>query len=86
MVPSVIEIFDLGGAGELLLTDVPDPVGAVAHDDFDLCAAPATLMGFGVDAAGELSGCLDGSGVSRGILIARGPALVVRGGLSEDAT
>lgn len=29
---SVIEIHDLDGAGELLFADIPDPVGAVAHD------------------------------------------------------
>ena len=28
----VIEIHDLGGAGKLLCADIPDPVGAIAHD------------------------------------------------------
>src|SRR5207237_5988664 len=77
MLPDMIEIYDFDGAGELLRGDVPDPVGTVAHHHFHLRPAPATLMSFGIDAAGELAGSLDGPGVRSGFLIAHGPALVV---------
>jgi hypothetical protein len=62
MLPGMIEIYDFDGAGELLRDDVPDPIGTVAHHHFLLRPTPATLMSFGVGAAGELAGNLDGSG------------------------
>src|ERR1035437_111573 len=62
MLPGMIEIYDFDGAGELLRDDVPDPIGTVAHHHFLLRPAPATLMSFGVGAAGELAGNLDGPG------------------------
>jgi hypothetical protein len=74
MLAGVIEIYDLNGTRELFLTDVPDPVGAVAHNGCDSCPAPATLMGLGVDAAGELGGSLDGSGQVVESSSRRGPA------------
>jgi hypothetical protein len=59
---SVIEVNNLGGAGELLCADIPDPIGAVAHDHLDLRPAPATLVRFGVDPAGEFSSDVTGLG------------------------
>ena len=82
----VIEIYDLNGAGELFLADVPDPVGAVAHDHLDLRPPPAALMGFGVDPAGEGGGGFDGPRVGSGLFLAHGPPLVIGSGLGEDAT
>ena len=49
----MIEIHGLDGAGELLLADFPDPVGAVAHNHLDQAPVPAALMRFGVDPARE---------------------------------
>ena len=51
MLPGVVEIYDLDGAGELFLAGIPDPLGAVAYGHFDLGPTPTTLMGFGVDTA-----------------------------------
>jgi hypothetical protein len=82
---SVIEIYNLDGAGELLLADVPDPIGTVAHDHLDLRPIPAALMRFGVDPAGELGGRFDGPSIGSGPVIAYGPPLVIGSGLREDA-
>src|SRR5204863_3372136 len=83
---SVIEIHNLDGAEELLLADVPDPVGAVAHNHFDVRPTPAALMRFGVDAAGKFGGRFDGPRVGSGLCIAHGLPLVIGSGLREDAT
>jgi hypothetical protein len=39
---------------------IPDPLGAIAHDDFLLRAAPAAIPGFQVNAFTKLLGGLDG--------------------------
>src|SRR6266853_1486075 len=51
MLPGMIEIHDLDGPGEVLLCDVPNPVGPVAENDLGLRPAPATLPGLYIDAA-----------------------------------
>src|ERR1039457_3046147 len=83
MLAGMIKIYDFDGAGELFCGDVPDPLGTIAHDHFRLRPAPATLMSFGVDSAGELAGNLDGPGVGSGFLIAHGPPLAIGCGLGE---
>jgi hypothetical protein len=40
----------LDGAGEVLVTDVPDPNCTVSHEDLEDGAIPAAIPGFGVDA------------------------------------
>ena len=86
MLASVIEIHNLDGAGELFFTDVPDPVGTVAHHHLDERPTPAALMCFGVNPAGEFGGRFDGAHVGRGGFIAHRPTLVIGSGLREDAT
>ena len=68
----VIQIDDLHRAGKMLLGQIPDPFGPIAHDDLLFRAAPAALPGFHVDALAKLFGGLDGAGVGGGIRIADG--------------
>jgi hypothetical protein len=42
----VIEIDNLRRAGKMLLGKIPDPFGAIAHDDLLCRAVPAALPGF----------------------------------------
>jgi hypothetical protein len=42
----MIEIDDLNGTGKVLVGDVPDPFGSIAHHDFLLRPTPALLPGF----------------------------------------
>ena len=58
---SVIQIDDLNRAGKVLLGEIPDPFGPIAHDDLLFRAAPAALPGFQVDALAKLFGGLDGA-------------------------
>ena len=73
----VIEIDDLNRAGKMLVGQIPDPFGSVAHDDFLFRAAPAAVPGFQIDALAKLLGGLDGAGVGGRIRIAnrRKPSL-----------
>src|SRR5512146_3059264 len=83
MLTSVIEIDNLDGAGEVQLGQIPDPLGSVAHDDFLLCAAPATIPSFQIDPLAELFGGFDGAHVGGGVRITDGIALLIPLGLSE---
>ena len=80
------QIDDLNGTGKVFPGEVPDPFGAVADDDFLLRAVPSAVPGFEVDAFAKLFGVLDGAGVSGGIGIAYGVALLVPCGLRENAS
>jgi hypothetical protein len=82
----MIEIYNLDGARKLLFADIPNPVGAVAHDDPDVRPTPAALVRFGVDPAGEFGGRFDGPSVGSGLFITHGPPLVIDIGLRENAT
>ena len=71
----MIEIDDLHRAGKMLVGQIPDPLGSIAHDDFLFGAAPAALPGFHVEPLAKLFGGLDGAGVGSGIRIANGDSL-----------
>jgi hypothetical protein len=82
---SVVQIDDLNGAWKVGLTQIPDPFGSVAHDDFLLRPAPAAIPGLQVDALTELLGSLNGACVGGRIRIANRVTLLVSSGLSEHA-
>ena len=81
----MIKIDDLDGAGKVLIGDVPDPFGAVGDDHFLLSPAPATLPGFGINAAAEFIGILNRGRTGCGGLIAHRAVLFIRSGLCEHA-
>src|SRR4051794_38717768 len=70
----------------MMFRQIPDPFGPVTQDDLLFCAAPAALPGLHVEPLAKLFGGLDGTGVGGGIGIADGEALLVPGGLGEDAS
>ena len=72
MLAGMIEIDDLDRAGKVLIGDVPDPVGAIADDDFGWGAVPSAVPGLGIDPKAELFGGFDGADVGGGIGIAHG--------------
>jgi len=60
VLPSVIDVHNLDGTREILIGNIPDPIGAIGDDDFLLRPTPATLPGFAVKARAKLLGRLDG--------------------------
>src|ERR1022692_4804883 len=82
---SMVQIDDLGRTREMQVGVIPDPFGAVAHDDFLCRTVPAAIVYFPVEAFAKRLGVLNGSRVSSGIGIADRVSLLVPGGLGEDA-
>src|SRR5258708_25445064 len=85
MLARVIEIDDLDRAGKVLLGQIPDPLGPIAHDDLLLCAAPAALPSFHIKPFAKLIGGFDGARVGGRIPIAGGVAFPVPRNLGEHA-
>jgi len=80
---SVVEAGDLGGDGEVLVSEVPDSGRAVAEDDelADVLAAAAARLG--VYELAEPGGGLEGGQVGRGARVTDRAAVVIEGGLGE---
>ena len=76
MLPGMIQIHDLNGAGKVLVGQIPDPDGSVSKDHFDRGPLPASAPGLGIDAEAELFGGFDGSYIGGGVRVADGPALL----------
>ena len=73
----VVEVDDLGGGGEQLIGEVPDPHGAVAEDDELADVLSAAAAGFGVRELGEPGGGFEGGQVAGGARVADRAAVVV---------
>src|SRR5258708_11304757 len=86
MLPGMIEIDDLNGAGEVLVGQIPDPNGPICNDDLDSGPLPTSAPGLGIDAEAELFGGFDGSYVGGGVRVADGPAVLIHSRLSEHAS
>src|SRR5450631_1070804 len=86
MLPGMIKIHDLNGAGKVLVGQIPDPDGSVAEDHFEFGPLPSSAPSFAIDAVAELFGGFDGTHIGGGIGVADGPSFVVHGGLREYAT
>src|SRR6266498_4047305 len=86
MLPGMIKVHDLDGAGKVLIGQIPDPNGSVADDHFELGPLPSSAPSFAIDAVAELFGGFDGTHVGSGIRVADGPSFVVHRRLSEHAT
>src|ERR1019366_8857670 len=84
MLAGVVEVHDLDGDGEVLLTDVPDPNRTISHEDFEDGAIPAAMPGFGVEAQAKLLGSLNGADIAGGTFVAHRTTFRIRGGLGED--
>src|SRR5450759_3632657 len=85
MLPGMIQIHDLNGAGEVLVGQIPDPDGPISQDHFDRGPLPASAPSLRIDAEAELFGGFDGSYVAGGVRVADRPAFLVHGGLREHA-
>src|SRR5438132_13734370 len=85
MLPGMIQIHDLNGAGKMLIGEIPDPDGPVSNDHFDRGPLPTSTPSLRIYAEAELFGSFDGSYVGGGVRIADGPAFLVDGGLREHA-
>src|ERR1035437_10440211 len=79
----MVQVHDLYRTGKLSVSEVPDPDGSVAEDDFFIGAAPAALPGFGIETATELLSRFNRSGVGSRSFITQGPSLLVDSGLCE---
>src|SRR2546425_883849 len=86
MLPGMIQIYDLNGAGKVLVGQIPDPHRPVSDNHFHSGPLPASAPGLRVDAEAELFGGFDGSYVGGGVRVADGPAFRVHCGLYEHAT
>src|SRR5450759_1914667 len=85
MLPGMIKVDDLNGAGKVLVGEIPDPWGTVSDDDFERSPLPTSVPSLGIDAEAELIGGFDGSHIGGRIWVADGPAFLVHGGLREHA-
>src|SRR5882757_11174894 len=85
MLSGMIQIHDLNGAGKVGVGQIPDPDGPVSEDDSDGGPLPTSAPSLGVDTKAKLFGGFDGPHVGGGVRVADGPALLVHGGLGEDA-
>src|SRR5208282_6354187 len=50
MLTGVIEVYDLDGAREVSIPDVPYPNRTISHEDFEVGSIPAAAPSFGVEA------------------------------------
>jgi hypothetical protein len=66
MLPGMIQILDLNGAGKVLVGQTPDPDGAVSNDHFDRGPLPTSAPSLSIDTEAELLGGFDGSSVGGG--------------------
>src|ERR1700730_17585713 len=85
MLPGMIQIHDLNGAGKVLVGQIPDPDGPVSKDHFDCGPFPTSTPSLRIEAEAELFGGFNGSYVGGGVRFADGPASLVHGGLREHA-
>src|SRR5229473_4799315 len=85
MLPGMIQVHDLNGAGKVLVGQIPDPDGPVANNYFDRGPLPTSAPSLRIDAEAELFGSFDGSYVGGGVRVADGPAVLIHGGLREHA-
>src|ERR1700685_1695687 len=85
MLPGMIQVHDLNGAGKMLVGQIPDPDGPVSNEHFDRGPFPTSAPSLRIDAEAELLGGFDGSHVGGGVRIADGPAFLVHSGLREHA-
>src|ERR1700686_3674699 len=85
MLPGMIQIHDLNGAGKVLVGEIPDPDGPISQDHFDGGPLPTSAPSLRIDAEAELFGGFDGSYVGGGVRVSDGPAFLVHGGLREHA-
>src|ERR1700730_18508943 len=86
MLPGMIKIDDLNGAGKVLVGQIPDPHGAVADDHFELGPLPSSAPDFAIDAEAELLGGFDGADIGGGVGVADGPSFVIDRSLVEHAS
>src|SRR5450756_1251446 len=85
MLPGMIQIHDLNGAGEVLVGQIPDPDGPISQDHSDRGPLPASAPSLRIDADAELFGDFDGSYVGGGARVADRPAFRVHLSLREHA-
>jgi hypothetical protein len=85
MLPGMIQVYDLNGAGKMLVGQIPDPDSPVSNYHLDCGPLPTSAPSLRIDAEAELLGGFDGSHVGGGVRIADGPAFLVHGGLREYA-
>src|SRR5436309_15274601 len=86
MLASVKQIDDLSRAREVLIGQIPDPFGSIAHHDLLFRPAPAALPRFQVDTLAKLLRRLDRADVGGRVGIADGVALLIPSRLGEDAS
>src|SRR5260370_3215712 len=85
MLPGMIQVHDLNGAGKVLVGQIPDPDGPVANNYFDRRPLPTSAPSLRIDAEAELFSGFDGSYVGGVVRFADGPACLVHVGLRAHA-
>ena len=85
MFDGVIEVEDLNGGGEVEAGVFPDPGGSVAKEDDDPGESESAPDGFGTQLFSAGTAVSHGADVAGGVGIAQGLAVLVGGGLGEDA-
>ena len=79
-------IDNLNCAGEVLVGEIPDPLGAIADNDLPFRAAPAPVPSVQVKAFAELFGRLNCAHVGGRIGVADGETFFIAPGLREHAS
>ena len=86
MFASVVQIDNLNRSREMFLRDAPVVMLAVGQDHAVARPAPASPIGFRVEGAAKLTGCLDAAQVSGGGFVTFRVAFRIDGGLRKDTT
>ena len=85
MFAGVVEVDDLGGGGEQLVGEVPDPHCPVAEDDELADVLSAAAAGFGIHELGEPGSGFESGQVAGGARVADRAAVIINAGLGEQA-
>src|SRR5260370_41281764 len=86
MFASVVQIDNLNRSREMFLRDAPVVMLAVGQDHAVVRPAPASPIGFRVEGAAKLTGCLDAAQVSGVGFVTFRVAFRIDGGLRKDTT
>src|SRR5258708_20583983 len=85
MLTCMIEIDDLSRAREVLIGDIPDPLGSVTDHHLLIRPAPTAFPGFGIDAGAERLGGFDCADLIPGGLVSPRPRCLTGGAVGAQA-
>jgi hypothetical protein len=77
MLPSMIQVYHLGGPGKIRCSNSPDPGPPIAQYYYLVGLPQTAAHGFRIDTGTKSLSCLDGTHIGRGVIISNGVSLLV---------